>query len=519
MVLDSSALIVCSIVSAIFILSLLKLQRSSNASSLPYPPGPKPLPLLGNVLHLNKSEPWLSYTEWSKKYGEILYVRLLGKDFIILNSEKVARALMGQRSTIYSDRPYMPNTKLCGMEFNTVSLPYGDEWQLHRKLLHHSMRAESTALHYRTYIRKTRHLLVNLLDTPEDFERHFKIYVGSIILSQTYGHETSPVDDPLYGAVEQLTAMLSKALTPVRAVILSTFPIIAHLPPWFPGAGIKRDGVACQKLASEVLNVPFDLVKKNMVEGCAPPSIVSECLSQIDEKAGEQERERLEHAIKSTAATLFLAGSETNSAILHAFVLAMVLYPEVQAKAQAEIDSVIGPSRLPDFKDQLLLPYINAILRELFRWNPVVPLGMPHATSSSDIYDGYFIPKGAYVIPNVWAMSRNTDKYEDVEDFKPERHLTLNDTPALPPPTNDIIFGFGRRICPGRYASEAFLFAAIASILTLFCITRAKDSDGREIPVERKFTSGISVHPVPFPCAFVCRSKDREQFLRTRTIS
>jgi cytochrome P450 len=69
-----------------------------------------------------------------------------------------------------------------------------------------------------------------------------------------------------------------------------------------------------------------------------------------------------------------------SSSTLHAFILAMVLYPEVQAKAQAEIDTVVGLTRLPDFDDRPSLPYIEAILREMSRWNPLLPLGMHHCT-------------------------------------------------------------------------------------------------------------------------------------------
>ncbi|KAG1849808.1 cytochrome P450 [Suillus tomentosus] len=72
----------------------------------------------------------------------------------------------------------------------------------------------------------------------------------------------------------------------------------------------------------------------------------------------------------------------------------MVLYPDVQRRAQAEIASVIGRDRLPTFEDRASLPYVEAILRETFRWHPILPLDLPHATSSDDIYDGYFIPKG-----------------------------------------------------------------------------------------------------------------------------
>lgn len=78
--------------------------------------------------------------------------------------------------------------------------------------------------------------------------------------------------------------------------------------------------------------------------------------------------------------------------------MAMVLYPSVQRKAQAELDAVVGPHRLPDFSDMKYLPYIVAVTKELLRWKLVTPLAVPHLTTESDEYRGYFIPKGSIVM-------------------------------------------------------------------------------------------------------------------------
>lgn len=77
----------------------------------------------------------------------------------------------------------------------------------------------------------------------------------------------------------------------------------------------------------------------------------------------------------------------------------MALYPEVQKKAQAELDRVVGSTRLPEFSDLDRMPYIQAVRLETLRWLPLVPFSIPHATSESDVYEGYYIPKGALVIP------------------------------------------------------------------------------------------------------------------------
>jgi cytochrome P450 len=89
-------------------------------------------------------------------------------------------------------------------------------------------------------------------------------------------------------------------------------------------------------------------------------------------------------------------------AVGYSFFLAMTLNPDVQAKAQVEIDQVVGLDRLPTLADKDRLPYLNAVIKELLRWSPVAPLALPHAANEDGFYDGYFIPKDSILIPNVW---------------------------------------------------------------------------------------------------------------------
>ncbi len=88
--------------------------------------------------------------------------------------------------------------------------------------------------------------------------------------------------------------------------------------------------------------------------------------------------------------------------MLQTFFVAMASYPDVQKKAQAELDAVVGPSRLPDHSDRLGLPYINAIIKEALRWGPVLPFSLAHQSIEDMEYDGYFIPSGTILIPNTW---------------------------------------------------------------------------------------------------------------------
>ena len=127
--------------------------------------------------------------------------------------------------------------------------------------------------------------------------------------------------------------------------------------------------------------------------------------------------------------------------MLKTFFLAMSLHTDVQKKAQAELDAVVGRDRLPDLGDREKLPYMNAIFKEILRWRPIGPSGLPHAAIDDDEYGGYFVPKGAIMLPNIWSMNMDPDVFDHPETFDPQRYV---DDPNLPLHT----FGFGRRSVP-----------------------------------------------------------------------
>lgn len=497
--------------SSAFILALvIARRRASNSGSLPYPPGPKPLPVIGNVLDISLTEPWLAYTAWKKIYGDLVRVRLMGQEFVIINSEKTARALLDQRSAIYSDRPVLSTRKFYGIEWLTVLLHYGAELRSHRKLFHHALQPESSIGQREIYLHRARSLLASLLHDPEGFEAHIRSFVAAIIMGITYGYEVQPENDPFVSAVLELNGILTKGLTPERSAILLAFPFLAHIPTWFPGARFQREALHSRQLAQKVLNAPFEFTKSQIEAGIAPQSVVLDCLTQMDEGSHEDQ----EFAIKATAATVFIAGFETSTSLLHAFILAMILHPRVQAKAQAEIDTVVDSTKLPTFEDRPSLPYVEAILREILRWMPSLPLAVPHATLEDDVFEGYFIPKGACVTLNLWAINQDEERYPDPDEFRPERHFAT-DGSLLPDLISDnVAFGLGRRICPGRFAAESILWAGIVSILATLRIEKAKGIDGHDVDVKKQFTTGLSIHSIPFRCAFVGRSAQKEKLVR-----
>jgi len=183
----------------------------------------------------------------------------------------------------------------------------------------------------------------------------------------------------------------------------------------------------------------------------------------------------------------------------------MTLNPEVMQKAQKELDAVIGNDRLPTFADRTNLPYIERIVQETFRWNPALPLNIPHKTIEDDVYRGYFIPKGSLVISNTYAMNHDESIYSLPGSFNPDRYIPKEEGGREEPfPVGG--FGFGRRVCPGQYLAVASVWIVITTILATIEISKEEDEDGNEITPVGKMSTGLTSHPAPFPCVLKPRS-------------
>ncbi|KAJ3489946.1 hypothetical protein NLI96_g1783 [Meripilus lineatus] len=205
------------------------------------------------------------------------------------------------------------------------------------------------------------------------------------------------------------------------------------------------------------------------------------------------------------------AGDTTGSAILSLF-LAMSLHPEVQQRAQEELDSVCQ-SRMPEFSDRQNLPYINALCIEILRWSSTVPLAFPHTTVEDDYYNGLFIPARSIVMVDSFSMNFNEETYPQPHKFDPERFLSADRKTCVVSSASSAAFSFGKRKCPGRYLADAELFYIAASVLKWFTI---KPQPGVVLPVrhEELFTSEIVSSPLPFKCMIQPRGEQHDALIK-----
>ncbi|KAJ7786402.1 cytochrome P450 CYP2 subfamily [Mycena metata] len=260
-----------------------------------------------------------------------------------------------------------------------------------------------------------------------------------------------------------------------------------------------------------MLDTPFTSVKEELALGTASKCLVSEELERLAGAADPPDDS--EQIIKNVAATMYAAGADTTVSAISSFFLVMTLYPDIQARGQKEMDTVIGlEHRLPVFTDRPQLPYIDYICYELLRWNPVAPLGVAHYISEDDIYKGYRIPKGTTVLPNVWAILHDPDMYPDPLSFNPQRFASENRVNGLNQ-IPDLAFGFGRRLCPGKFLAFDTLWIVVASMLAVYNISKEVDENGRVKEPVAEFTPHSLSHPMPFACTIEPRGAAARQLI------
>ncbi|KAI0647836.1 cytochrome P450 [Trametes meyenii] len=427
-----------------------------------------------------KWKPWLGFRDLSSRYGTIVYLEVLGQPMLALSAPSTISDFLDKRSANSSDRVASPLLALAGQGFNFTFMPTTGQCNGPSRMI------------------------AKLLDRPHEFKDLVRIFSASI-LKATYGIDVKSEKDEIVEIVDTSFAGI-REVTVSAQFILEFFPFLKDLPAFFPGAGFLKTLTKSQAPSGYLVHVPFDAVKTRMEAGEESSCIAAKLIARMKHAKEESQEEEL--IAKNVAAIAVEGGADTTFSTMEGVLLALSLHPEAQEKAQEELDAVVGPQRLPDFDDQNELVYINAVVKEALRWHNVLPLGVGHKILEDDEINGYFIPAGTTVIANVWACLHSPEFYQDPDRFYPDRFISGGklDPDVLDPAS--LIFGFGRRVCPGRHFADSALFIAIASLLHVFSISPPLAEKEHERPTKLEASHGLLSYPVNCRCTIRPRSEE-----------
>lgn len=369
--------------------------------------------------------------------------------------------------------------------------PFDEDFLLHQRLQTPALSPRASACYTPVQDLESKQLLKNFIDGSNDFPKLFERFTASVVYSITFGMRVITGEEWQLKESHACLGNMVKAGT-VGAWIVDMFPFLNHLPPAL--APWKKTAEEWYERWAKLHMTNFQDAQKRDGWNWAK-----------DFKLAKEAQDLTDMQIAWDLGILCDAGVETTNIQLQNFVLACTAFgAEFIPKAQAELDRVVGPSRLPNFEDLENLPYVQAVVEENFRWRHIVPSGIPHATSADDHYKGYFIPKGSLVIALFSGMRKDARVYEEPSHFRPERWLSGK---AVQPSN----WGYGRRVCPGRFIARNSLAIAIARMLWAFNI---RSKDGKKVVVtEESFTDGFVSGPKPFEAIFECRSSAHRKII------
>ncbi|XP_018429389.1 PREDICTED: cytochrome P450 2K1-like [Nanorana parkeri] len=448
-----------TLVAAFIILYLCSFITNYITTPRNFPPGPRPLPFIGNLHIINLKRPYLTLIELSKAYGSVFTIQMGMRKMVVLTGyEAVKNALVGHAEE-FGERASIPVFEKIDSGMGVI-FAHGESWKAMRRFTIGTLRdfgmGKSTV---EDKILEEIDHLVQKFQTfqgkPFDNSQSINAAVGNIIVSIVLGHRMD-YGDPTFRRLLRLTNENIQLAGSPTVSMYNMFPGLVGL---FPGSH--------KTILSNIAEIN-EFITKTFVNHLKELD-VDDQRSYIDAflvKQKEEENNAGTHFhnrnLLSSVRNLFSAGMETTATTIRWGLLLMTKFPEIQEKVQSEIAKVIGTMQ-PQYNHRHQMPYANAVLHEIQRFANIVPMNLPHQTTKDVQFMGYFIPKGTYIIPLLASVLYDKTQFAEPYVFNPQHFLDsegkFQKKDAFMP------FSAGRRICAGETLAKMELFLFFTTLL------------------------------------------------------
>ncbi|KAM4042292.1 cytochrome P450 2K1-like [Anomaloglossus baeobatrachus] len=427
-----------------------------------FPPGPKPLPIIGNMHIVNSRKPHKSFFELSKKFGTVFSLQIGQEKLVILTGYETVKDALMNYGEEFSGRPESPLTSITS-NGHGILFSHGENWKTMRKFTLSTLR--DFGMGRKTIEDKISEECENLMQTfrsyggkPFDNLSIMNTAVANVIVSILLDQRFE-YDDP---TALKLMSLINENITIVETPMVKLFISYPNLTKWLPGSHQRiRENFSEMKtfITDTFTNRGRELDVNNQ------RSLIDAFLAKKQEGTPESNLYFHDQNLCVLVIDLFSAGMETTSTTLRWGLLLMMKYPEIQKKVQDEIESVIGSAQ-PKTEHKKQMPYTDAVIHEIQRFGDIVPVNLPHATIRDVTFRGYFIPKGTVVIPLLHSVLKDGSCFEKPEQFYPEHFLdaegNLKKNEAFIP------FSLGKRSCAGENLAKMELFLFFTTLLQNF---------------------------------------------------
>ncbi|KAJ8406587.1 hypothetical protein AAFF_G00301610 [Aldrovandia affinis] len=451
---------------------LLRLFRSDIPKGLRRLPGPKPLPIIGNVLEV-AGNPHLSLTAMSERYGPVYQIHIGMRPVVVLSGIDTVRQALIKQGEEFAGRPHLYSFQYIN---NGKSLSFSSDkagvWRARRKLAMNALRSfsslEGTEAGYscvlEEHICKEGEYLVQQLSTVMkasgsfDPFRHIVVSVANVICGMCFGRRYSHDDEELLSLVNMSDEFGQVVGSGNPADFI---PFLRFLPGRTSMKTFIDINARFTSFVQKIVREHYSSYDKNNIRDITD-SLIDHCEDrQLDENSNVQISDE---KIVGIVNDLFGAGFDTISTALSWAVVYLVAYPEIQEKLHQEMNNSVGMEHTPRLSDKPSLPLLEAFILELFRHSSFLPFTIPHCTTKDTALNGYFIPKDTCVFINQWQVNHDRALWKSPSSFSPERFLNADGTTVNKMEAEKVmIFGMGKRRCIGEAIgrTEIFLFLAI----------------------------------------------------------
>ncbi|XP_075606558.1 cytochrome P450 2K4 isoform X2 [Balearica regulorum gibbericeps] len=450
-------------VGLLFILILLLILKRQpvwkNHARENFPPGPRPLPIIGNLHIMDLKRPYLTMLELYKTYGPVFSIQMGLRKIVVLSGYDTVKEALVNQADAFAGRPKIPIAEETG---KGVIFSDGENWKVMRRFTLTTLRdfgmgkkaIEDRVVEEYGYLADT---IEAQKGKPFEMTLMMNAAIANVIVSILLGKRYD-YEDPTFKRLVSLVNENVRIFGSPSVSMYNMFPVLGFL--------LKDHKIFIQnvKEINAFIKVTF-IEHLKALDRNDQRSFIDTFLVRQQEENGKANGYFHNENLTGVVRNLFVAGMETTSTTLCWGLLLMMKYPEIQKKVQEEIESVIG-SNPPRIEHRTQMPYTDAVVHEIQRFANILPLNLPHETTADVTLKGYFIPKGTYIIPLLASVLRDKSQWEKPDIFYPEHFL--NSEGKFVKKDAFIPFSAGRRSCAGETLAKMELFLFFTSLLQRF---------------------------------------------------
>ncbi|XP_056588449.1 cytochrome P450 2J4-like isoform X1 [Triplophysa dalaica] len=471
----------------IFLCVLLLLKNMFDFRFSNMPPGPFPLPFIGNLMSIGFNDPMEIFPKIAERYGGVSTLYLGRRPCILLTGYEAFKEAFVEQADVFMERPFFPvNDRICngkGLIFSG-----GHMWHQQRRFAVATLKyfgvgkktLENSILQECQFVCEALRVERGLPFNPHDL---LNCAVGNIICSLVFGYKFEYDDQRFYQLLKYSDDTFKLPINRFGR-LYNEFPTLMS---FLPG----QHQTTFANLSKLKVFFQEEIQKHREDRNPSSPRDYIDCYLDEIEKSKDSEAEFTEENLIHCLLDLFGAGTESTAKSLSWGLLYMAKYPEVQEKVQAEIDHVIGQTRQPLMEDRTYLPYTYAVIHEVQRFANVLAFIPPRVACRDTTVAGYLIPKGVMVLPMLKPILEDKKEYSAPHEFNPTHFLDENG--KFQKRERFIPFSIGKRMCSGEQLARMELFLLFVSLMQNFTFL---PPEGETLSLKR--TVAIASAPEPF---------------------